>query len=234
MSNGNHIDTGGGAYVGGNVQAARDFIGRDQINIALQLRDVDGAAQIVRMLTGKLTQSDRESESIRADLLGLMEELRKTHSTIVKAMSPLRRIADDPATFAADFRAVYNDFRDFYDADDFWQARTRCHKVERIWKRLEQHSAVITQSSEWEQLRQNLIALGDADLSVIEQYYRPFMEGFNAVMIEINRLLRDKEVLHAITLKQVFLDGVASQYDGIKEMLKTMTATIGEIEGSLP
>jgi hypothetical protein len=234
MSNGNQINTCGGAHIRGNVQAARDFIGRDQINIQLPLADLDGAAREVRTLVSKLTQGDQESESIRADLLGLMEELRKTHSTIVKAISPLRRIADDPATFAAAFRSVYNDFRDFYDAYDFWEERTRCHKVANIRIRLERHNAAITQSSEWAELRQRLLALSGADIDVIEQYYRPFMQRFNDVMVEIDRLVRASEVVQAITLKQVFADGVASQYDGIKEMLKTMTATIGEIEASLP
>src|SRR5271166_2482713 len=118
---GNDIDTGGGAHIGGDVKAARDLIGRDQINIAIQLQDVSGAVQVVRSLAGQLTLGDLTSESIRADLLSLMEELRKTHATIVKAVSPLRRIPDDEATFANDFRAVYADFRDFYDAHDFWE-----------------------------------------------------------------------------------------------------------------
>src|SRR5438105_2657017 len=77
------------------------------------------------------------SESNHADLLSLMEELRKTHSTIVKAISPLRRVPDDAATFARDFGAVYNDFRDLYDAKDFWEERTHCHKIRLILEKLE-------------------------------------------------------------------------------------------------
>jgi hypothetical protein len=231
----NNIDTGGGVYINGDVKAARDFIGRNQFNIAVHLHDVNGAAQVTRTLAMmQLTQGDLESESIRADLLSLMEELRRTHSTIIKSISPLRRIPDNEATFAGDFRAAYNNFRDFYDAYDFWEERTHCHKIGRIQGRLEQHNAAIMRSNEWAHLRQNLVALSHADLDVIEQHYKPFMQHFNNVMVEIDRLVMSGEVVQAITLKQVFLNELSSQYDGIKEMLRLMTATIAEIETSLP
>lgn len=74
-------------------------------------------------------RKDRETTSMIVDLTDLMEELRKTHSTIVKLVSPLRRIPDAPATFGSDFKIAYNDFRDFYDAYDFGDARTHCHKI---------------------------------------------------------------------------------------------------------
>lgn len=234
MTNNNQIDTGGGTYIGGDVQAARDFIGRDQINMAVHLRGVNDAAEIVRLLHARLTQGDMESETIRTDLLRLMEELRRTHSTIVKAISPLRRIPDNEATFAKDFGAVYQDFRDFYDANDFWEARTHCHKVAQIYHRLGQHKAAITQSNEWAQLGQNLMSLTQMDWDVIKQHYEPFMRRFNDVMVEIDRLVRSGQVVQAITLKHVFLDELSSQYDGIKEMLSLMTTTIAEIETRLP
>jgi hypothetical protein len=88
-----------------------------------------------------------------------VEELRRTHSTIVKAISLLRRIPDNEATFPENFCAVYNNFRDFYDVYDFWGERTHCHKVERILKRLEKRDAAIMSSTEWAQLQPNLIEL---------------------------------------------------------------------------
>ena len=45
MPDGTNIDTGGGSYIGGDVSAARDFVGRDQISIAVHLRDVNDAAE---------------------------------------------------------------------------------------------------------------------------------------------------------------------------------------------
>lgn len=234
MPDGTNVDTGGGSYVGGDVNVARDFVGRDQISIAVHLRDVNDAAEVTRTLAARLSQGDLESESIRADFLRLMEELRRTHSTLVKAISPLRRIPDSEDTFEEDFRAVYYDFRDFYDAYDFWEERTHCHKIAQIMYRLERHDSPITQTDEWGQLREKLQVLSEADLDVIERYYRPFMERFNEIMVEIDRLVGNGEIAQAITLKQVFLSELDSQYAGIKEMLRVMTDTIAEIEQSLP
>jgi hypothetical protein len=59
------------------------------------------------------------------------------------------------------------------------------------------------------------------------------MERFNEVMVEIDRLVKNGEVVQAITVKQVFLNDLNSQYDGIKEMLSLTTRTIAEIETSL-
>lgn len=233
MNNPTNIDIGGGTSIGGDVKAARDFVGRDQLNISIHLKDVNDAAQVTRTIAAALSKGDLESESIRADFLSLMEELRKTHSTIVKAISPLRRIQDDKSTFENDFRAVYNDFRDFYDAYDFWEERTHCHKIRQISQRLEKYRLPITKTSGWGQLQGNLAALSNADDDVIERYYRPFMERFNDVMVKINQHVNDRDIGRAITLKQVFLAELLTQYDGIKEMLRLMTDTIADIEISL-
>ncbi len=224
------IHTGGGASIGGDVQAARDFIGQDQFNITVHLNEMHDAAQVTQTIAATLAQDDLESASIRATLLSLMEELRKTHSTMVKAISPLRRIKDDPDTFALDFGAIYNDFRDFYDAYDFFEQRTHCHKIREIHMRLEKHAAPITQTPDWGQLDQHLRILGEADFDVIEQHYVPFMQRYDNVMNEINHLITGGEIAQAITLKQVFLEDLAPQYDGIKAMLRKMTNTIMEIE----
>lgn len=232
MGDANSTATQGGVNIDNSHVTARDIIGRD-LNIAIHLQNVNDAAGAARAIAMTLSKGDLESETIRAELLGLMEELRKTHSTLVKAISPLRRIRDDAQTFGPEFSEVYNDFRDFYDAYDFWQERTHCHKISQIRARLEKHQAALTQTPQWTQLRAYLAKLTDADIDVIEYRYRPFMERFNRVMIEINEQVNKGELAQAITLKQVFLDDLTPQYDAIKNALRSMTETIGEIEQAL-
>lgn len=232
MGDANHTSTQGGVNIENSHVTAGNIIGRD-LNIAIHLQNVNDAASAARTIVMNLSKSDLESEAIRAELLGLMEELRKTHSTLVKAISPLRRLRDDPQIFQDEFPAIYNDFRDFYDAYDFWQERTHCHKVRQIRGRLEKHQVAIAQSPQWIQLQGYLAALSNADMDVIESHYRPFMEQFNQVMLEINERVKKGEVAQAITLKQVFLDALAPQYDAIKDVLRLMTDTIGEIEVAL-
>src|SRR5947209_14333970 len=80
-------------------------------------------------------RTDRENTSMAVDLMDLLSELSKTHAMIVKLVSPLRRISDNLQTFANDFTAVYNDFRDIYDAYDFVHEHMRCGKIGQIHSR---------------------------------------------------------------------------------------------------
>lgn len=41
INTGTRIDTGGGTYVGGNVQVGRDFIGRDKISLGFSPDDLE-------------------------------------------------------------------------------------------------------------------------------------------------------------------------------------------------
>ena len=233
MGNTASITPQGGVNIsGGNVSAGGNIIGRD-LNITLALQDVTDAAHLTHEIVKTLTGGDLDNESIRGELLSLMEELRKTHSTLVKAISPLRRVPDAPGAFEIKFREVYNDFRDFYDAHDFWEERTHCHKVGQIQYRLEKSRAPITQTPQWIQLQGYLRALGSADIDIIEQRYRPFMQRFNQVMMDINRQVTNGDVLGAIKLKQAFLDELAPLYEEIKKILSEMTETIAEIEDGL-
>jgi pimeloyl-ACP methyl ester carboxylesterase len=207
----------------------------DQIyqNLRHILTVLSDGAQFARILA-----VDPVNETISAKLLSLVEELRRTHSTIVNAISPLRRISDKEATFADDFRAVYNSFRDFYDHEDFLEARTHCHKVEHILTRLENLDPAIVQRKEWQQLRSTLKMFVGIDLDFIDELIRPFMKRFNDVMVKINGLVggttvTSGQVIEAIALKQGFLNALGSEYDDIKRMLRQMTETIAEIENSL-
>jgi hypothetical protein len=233
MSNGVTNLSSGGAVIGGDVQAARDFIGRDQLNIAIHLQSVNEAAQVVRAISASASVDDLDSTVIGAQLLTLMVELRKTHATLVALISPLRRVDDQATTFPQQFRIVYNDFRDAFDGYDFWEERTHCGRVARLAQRLEKRNSPIAYTPDWAQLRQALGILGNADMDIIEAHYVPFMQSFNRVMVEIDRLVGQGKIDEAITLKQVFLGELDPQYDAIKQMLKLMTNTIGEIEALL-
>jgi hypothetical protein len=231
-SGGSNISTTG-AVIGGSVQTARDFIGRDQLNIAIHLQNVNEAAEVVRTISAAAGAGDLDSTVISAQMLALMVELRKTHSTLVALISPLRRIDDQAATFPQQFQSVYNDFRDAYDGYDFFEERTHCTRVARLAWRLKRHNSPITQTPDWAQLDQALSVLGNADTDIIEAYYVPFLQNFNRVMVEIDRLVGQGKIEEAITLKEEFLGELDPQYNAIKDVLKLMTNTIGDIEALL-
>ena len=86
-----------------------DFL--NPLNIA-----AEAIKKLVDVWTTLKDRKDRETTSIIADLTDLIEELRKTHSTIVKLVSPLRRIADDPMAFGNEFKKVYSQTSPVFDA----------------------------------------------------------------------------------------------------------------------
>jgi hypothetical protein len=199
-----------------------DFL--NPINIA-----ADAGKKLVDVIVTLKDRQNRETTSVTADLTGLMEELRKTHSTIVKLVSPLRRIADNPATFGEDYRAIYNDFRDFYDAYDFGNERTHCHKLRQIRHRMLKRKPRFGSTQMWTELDQSLAALSDADFDLIDNQYKPFMAWFDETMNKINQHVEHNEVAQAIAKKKSFLAELGPEYDQNKVRLETMTDLIGKL-----
>jgi hypothetical protein len=178
-------------------------------------------------------RKDRETASMIADLTGLLEELRKTHSTIVKIVSPLRRIPDSPTTFASDFKNVFFDFRDFYDAYDFGDERTHCHKIRQIQSRMLKRKPMFGTNQQWTQLYQALGGLSNSDLDIIDHQFKPFMAWFDQTMNRINQLVDSNDISQAIQEKTTFLNTLAPEYDKNKAMLEEMTDAIGQLTAGL-
>lgn len=201
------------------------------------LNPLNIAAEVIKKLVDVWTtlkdRKDRETTSIIADLTDLIEELRKTHSTIVKLVSPLRRIADDPMAFGNEFKKVYNDFRDFYDAYDFGNERTRCHKIRQIQNRMLKRKPLFGADAQWNQLHASLGALSNADFDIIDNQYKPFMASFDKTMNSINQHVDNNVIPLAIAEKAAFLASLGPDYDKNKRMLEEMTDTIGTLTAGL-
>ena len=193
----------------------------------------DTATKLVDLWLKLDDRKKRETASMIADLDDLLEQLRKTHSTIVKLVSPLRRIQDDPVTFKDDFTAVYNDFRDFYDAYDFLDERTHCHKITQVRGRIQKRKPRFGSDAEWNELDKTLDDLTNWDIGVIDDQFKPFMESFDATMNSIKRSVDTFDTAGAIVEKNAFLQGLGSEYDRNKAKLEQMTDAIGTLEAGL-
>lgn len=203
-----------------------DFL--NPINVA-----VSAGKSIVDVIAALKDRQDRETTSISADLTDLMGELSKTHATIVKMVSPLRRIKDDPLTFGKDFQEVYFDFRDFYDAYDFGNERTHCHKIRQIQQRMLKRKPLFGSSKQWDELYKSLSWLGNSDMDIIEHQYKPFMDWFNGVMLKINEHVDKNDIPQAIADKRAFLAELGPEYDQNKAMLESMTDMVGTLTAGL-
>lgn|SRR5262249_27662868 len=201
------------------------------------LNPINGAASAVKSLVDVWNtirdRKDCETASMIADLTGLMEELRKTHSTIVRLVSPLRRIPDSPASFAGDFKNVYFDFRDFYDAYDFGDERTHCHKIGQLQNRMQKRKPMFGSNQQWTDLYVGLATLSNADQDIIDYQFKPFMAWFDQNMNRINQLVDNNDINGAILEKKTFLDSLAPEYSQNKAMLDEMTDTIGHLTSGL-
>jgi hypothetical protein len=203
-----------------------DFL--NPLNIA-----AEAGKKIIDVWVNIKDRKDRETTSMIADLTDLIEELRKTHSTIVKLVSPLRRIADNPNTFGNDFTAVYDDFRDFYDAYDFGNERTRCHKIRQIQNRMLKRKPLFGAADQWKQLHASLASLANADFDIIDNQYKPFMASFDQTMNRIKQSVDNNNIPLAIAEKAGFLASLGPEYDKNKKMLEEMTDDIGRLTAGL-
>lgn len=226
------VNTGGGTYIDGNASAGHDFVGRDQFNIEVILGKVDDAAGAVSTLVELMRlrkDDDFVNARIVATLTELMVELRKTHSTIVKLISPFRRIEDSPKTFSRDFKAYYNDFRDFVDTYDFIDERTHCSNIAHIEERLLKTKSRLADTSEWQTLQSLLNHLTGMDLDIIEGHYVPFVRRLDAVMKSIYDLVDRGQLNDAIAKKRELLAVLEPEFEKTKAMLGKMNDTINTL-----
>ncbi len=203
-----------------------DFL--NPINTAVEI-----GKSLVDVFANLKDRHDRETTSIAADLQELIAELRRTHATIVKLVSPLRRIQDDPVTFADEFRQVYYDFRDAYDAYDFGDERTHCHKIMRIQNRMMKRKPRFGSTQAWDDLYGSLHVLSNADLDIIDHQYKPFMAWFDAAMQTIHDLVEMNDIPQAIAAKRAFLAALGPEYDRNKALLDQMNDLVGELTAGL-
>jgi hypothetical protein len=195
------------------------------VEIVIKLRDA---------WNNERDRTDREKASISADLLALLNELGKTHTMIVMLVSPLRRIDDsNHQTFARDFTAVYNDFRDTYDAHGFIEERTHCHKLGPILTRLERYKPRFGSQDQWSDLHNLIVRLQSLEGDIIGRQYRPFMMRFDQTMRTIEQYVRSNQFAEAIREKNEFLNNLEPDYNRDKAMLEVMTNMIGEFTANL-
>ncbi|MCS6846873.1 MAG: hypothetical protein RMN52_04065 [Anaerolineae bacterium] len=225
----------GGAHIGGDAHAGRDFIGRDQINnitnnaVSLFFLDpMNMASDAIRHTLGANAGS-LALVGVRAELIALVDELRATHKAIVELVNPLWSIADDPATFAAEFRRAYAHFRRRYDALDFGAQRTHCSRLRAIHQDLEHKRRSLDLPISWDQMDAGLRYLYNADMDVIEQYYRPFTAWLNDAMKTIYQFVNQEDIASAIAAKQALLNALEPRYDENKRKLEEMNDLIASL-----
>jgi len=228
-------DANEGTHIGGDVHAGRDFVGRDQINnitnnaVSLFFLDpMNAASDAIRRVLAT-DPGAAALAGVRAGLIALVKELRATHKAIVELVNPLWGVADDPTTFADDFRRVYAQFRGCYDALDFGDQRTHCSHLRAIHADLQHKRQSLTLPVTWDEVDAGLRYLYNADMDVIEQFYRPFTAWLNDAMKTIYQFMSQGDITAAIAAKRALLDALEPRYDEHKKKLEEMDDLIASL-----
>jgi hypothetical protein len=169
---------------------------------------------------------------MKPQLRAVLEELRKTHRTIVERIGPLWKIADHQETFKDTFKDFYHDFCAFHDSQDFNAERTHCHTITEIQDRMQRRKSVFSSEARWQQLHNRLQPLREADDNVIERYYVPFMARFRTALDQIYALV-DNNTAQAIAETKALLSTLKPEYDRTKAKLTEMTNAIGALTSDL-
>lgn len=233
------INTGGGAYIGGNASAERDLIGRDQINNithnAVSLVFLDPLNVAATNLQQDVLQIDTKRvvlTGIKVELLALVNELRATHKAIVALANPLWQLSDNPGTVGDEFKPVYAGFRAQYDALDFGDQRTHCSRIREIHSDLMTKRAQLNVPLDWVRVDASLSALYTADLDIIEEHYRPFTRWLNDAMKIIHQFVAQGDAASAIQAKNALLNALEPNFNDNKAKLEEMNALITELTTS--
>jgi hypothetical protein len=99
------VNTGGGAFVGGNVQAARDFIGRDQTitQSGVQGQDLASLFQVVygRIDSYAAANPDTDADVLQASAKKIEQEAAKGEQAdpgvVKRSLTTLSKLAPDIA-----------------------------------------------------------------------------------------------------------------------------------------
>ncbi len=169
-------------------------------------------------------------------LRNLVEELRRTHKTLVDLLDPVWDIDDAAATFAATFKPVYRQFRRFYNGNDLGSSRTHCHIIRAIrddlYRARPQGGA---DEAAWAQMEGILAQLGNSDMDIIEAQYRPFMLKVYDILGDIDGLLNAQppDVAQAIAIKRALQDKLQDGFDATKAKFEEMNDTIDRLDDVL-
>lgn len=210
----------------------------DQLSLQF-LQPLDLASGLASAIAPQLAQATAPIGAptpAALQLRNLVEELRRTHKTLVDLLDPLWDIDDVPATFAAAFKPVYRQFRRFYNGNDLGNSRTHCHIIRSI--RDDLHSARPRGGADeaaWAQMEGILAQLGNSDQDIIEARYRPFMRQVYEILGDIDALLNAQppDVAQAIQIKRALQDKLQDGFDATKAKFEEMNDTIDRLDDVL-
>ena len=175
---------------------------------------VDQALQAARL--------EDHGQELLDDLQKLVDELGKSHGLLVNVASKFRRTGQDPQDFAKSFEAFYYDFKEYYDGETWVDEKTSCGQIDMLAVRILPKLAPILDPVHFEQLRQELKLLGNADGDLLN-FFGEYLNVMNTAVEAIWGALQAKDLEQAIQLKRDFEAQISPSFQRSKAMFERMS-----------
>ena len=174
---------------------------------------------------------ETHGEGLVNDLQDLVSELGKTHAVMVEVANNFRRTGRDPQDFGRRFEDFYYDFKAYYDNQTWVHETTSCQRIEKLkYKVLPKLSPLLDQAH-FDQLRQELDLLGNADMDLV-RYFGAYLNEMNRAVEDIWRLVEDGKIEEAIQAKRDFEAQISPSFQRSKEMFERMSSGIRGVQAA--
>jgi hypothetical protein len=194
------------------------------------LRHNDAAfAAADRALVAVRGQAD--GQELVSDLQRLIAELSKSHKVLIDKASDFRDVGEDPATFADRFGAFRREFKRYYDAQDWVAEETSSQAIAELGARLLPALQPLLDADTFQQLRGEVLAVGDAEGALVASF-RGFLDSMDAAVEQVQAHVRAGEIADAVEAKLDFEAQISPSARRSREMFQRMTSSVRSVQAA--
>jgi hypothetical protein len=172
-----------------------------------------------------------EGDEIVAGLRALLAELRKSHQVLVDVASNFRDTGAAPDTFRNNFELFRNEFKRYYDSQDWVHEDTSCGQIATMRDALLPRLEKVLDQNTYDELRAELGILGSADAAALD-LFKNFLDAMDAAVDEIWKEVHAGRVQQAVEKKLAFEATITPSFRRSKAMLQQMNQSVGHVSAA--
>jgi hypothetical protein len=172
-----------------------------------------------------------EGDEIVAGLRALLAELRKSHQVLVDVASNFRNTGAAPDTFRSNFELFRNEFKRYYDSQDWVHEDTSCGQIATMRDALLPRLENVLDKNTYDDLRAELGILGSADAAALV-LFKNFLDAMDTSVDEIWNDVHAGHLQQAIEKKLAFEATITPSFRRSKAMLQQMNQSVGHVSAA--
>lgn len=195
------------------------------------LQHTDQMMQATQQLLSAV-QEEADGRGLARQLEGFLGQWRESHQALVDLDSGLRRIEDDPQTFAQDFDTFYDDFKDYYNSQTWVTENSLIQNVQNLRDQVLPKLEPRMERTAFNRVRQTLDQhIGSRRKLVMG--FDGFLESMDRGLTEIKGLVDAGQIDAAIQRKREFELEIAPNLGNSRHLLRQMSQQIDTVAGLL-